>query len=306
MSALVPAAYAGTVSTVTGPTSLTSPAAGATGVDYAGLGFTVSSTGGLGPNGGKVTVVAPAGTVLGLGRVHDDTTNADVGEGSSSGATLTLGIYATVSAGDHLTVRFNGATNPAPGTYAMSLSTTSDPTPVTSSGTYTITAAQAVSTVTGPTSLTSPAAGATGVDYAGLGFTVSSTGGLGPNGGYVTVVAPAGTVLHSGWVHDDTTNADVGDGDSSGATMSLGIYATVNPGDHLTVRFTGVTNPAPGTYAMSVSTTSDPTPVTSSGTYTITAAQAVSGVTGPTSLTSPAAGATGVDYRGLGFTVSST
>src|SRR3954452_7364365 len=53
-------ADAGTVSGVSGPGPGSTTAAGATQVQYQGLGFTVSATGTLVANGGKVTITGPA------------------------------------------------------------------------------------------------------------------------------------------------------------------------------------------------------------------------------------------------------
>ena len=299
------------VSSVAAP-SLSTTAATATAVEYSDVGFTVSPTGALNSDG-SITVTGPPGTVFTGGCdtvVHNDTTGVDVGCGggiSNGGATLTLDISGTVNPGDHLTIRFRRVTNPAPGTYTLTVSTSSDRTPVTSAP-YTVTAASTISAVTAPT-LSSTAAGATGVQYSNVGFTVSSTGALNSDGS-ITVTGPPGTVFTGGCdtvVHNDTTGVDVGCGggiSNGGATITLDISGTVNPGDHLTIRFRRVTNPAPGTYTLTVSTSSDRTPVTSAP-YTVTAASTISAVTAPT-LSSTAATATGVQYSNIGFTVSST
>src|SRR5207245_2220210 len=119
-----------------------------------------------------------------------------------------------------------------------------------SSTTFTTTAAQPVSGVSGPAGASTTAAGASRVQYQGpLAFTVSATGTLLANAGGITTTGPAGMGLGSARVHDDTTNVDVGSG-CCGNMVDVRMSATVNPGDHLTVNFTGVTNPPVGTYSL--------------------------------------------------------
>ncbi len=307
------------VSGVTAPT-ISTTAAGATGVEYHDIGFTVSSTGQLSPDGGRIVLTGPAGTVWGTGCdviVHNDTTGQDVatcsGFTSNGGATLTINLNedVPVNAGDHLTIDVYRVTNPPAGTHTVSVSTSSDLTPV-ASGPYTVTAQQNVSGVTAPT-ISTTAAGATGVEYHDIGFTVSSTGQLSPDGGRIVLTGPAGTVWGTGCdviVHNDTTGQDVatcsGFTSNGGATLTINLNedVPVNAGDHLTIDVYRVTNPPAGTHTVSVSTSSDLTPV-ASGPYTVTAQQNVSGVTAPT-ISTTAAGATGVEYHDIGFTVSST
>ena len=263
-------------------------------------------------------MAGPAGTVFDACDyvVHDDTTGADVATGcgtlSAGGATLTMPLNRSspVHAGDHLTAAWRKVTNPAAGTYALSVSTSSDPVAVTSAS-YTVTAGgQRVSAVTAPT-LSTTAAAATAVEYTGVGFTVSPTGQLSPDGATITVAAPAGTVFDvcDYVVHDDTTGADVATGcgtlSAGGATLTMPLNRSspVHAGDHLTAAWRKVTNPAAGTYALSVSTSSDPVAVTSAS-YTVTAGgQSVSGVS--TAVSTAAPSASGVEYR-VNFTVSPT
>ncbi len=316
---LAPEASAQSVSSVTAPT-LSSTAAGATSVEYNSIGFTVSATGAMAATGSSVTVATPAGTVLTNGCdsiVRDDTTAQQVGCGgvlSNSNATLTININNNqpVNANDHLTVTLKRVTNPAAGTYSLSVSTSADTTPAGSMP-YTITAgSRSVSAVTAPV-LNTTAAGATGVEYNTIGFNVSATGALSYDGGTVTIAAPAGTVLTNGCdnnIHDDTTGQQVGCGgvlSNSNATLTTNINNNqpVNANDHLTISLRRVTNPAAGTYTLAVSTTSDTVAVTSNA-YTITAGgRSVSAVTAPV-LNTTAAGATGVEYNTIGFNVSAT
>src|SRR5436309_616268 len=95
------------------------------------------------------------------------------------------------AAGDPLTVWLQNVANPSAAVAGvhMTVSTSSDPTPV-ASGTYSIVAAHGVSTST--VRLTTAAAAATGVDYL-LSFTTWSTGVLRGCGADVCAAALAGT-----------------------------------------------------------------------------------------------------------------
>ncbi|MCA1683732.1 MAG: hypothetical protein LC708_01190, partial [Actinobacteria bacterium] len=245
-----PAAHASSVTGVTAPT-LSNTAAGSTGVEYNNIGFTVSPTGALSSSGGNIVLTAPAGTVWGTGcevSVFNDTTGQEVaactGSTSNGGATLTIPLNQNrpVNAGDHLTVTVHRVTNPPAGTHTLTVRTSSDVDPATSAP-YTITPTQAVSGVTAPT-LSNTAAGSTGVEYNSIGFTVSSTGQLSPDGGTITLAAPAGTVWGTGCevsVFNDTTGQEVaactGSTTNGGATLTIPLNQNrpVNAGDHLTV-----------------------------------------------------------------------
>ncbi|MCA1684005.1 MAG: hypothetical protein LC708_02615, partial [Actinobacteria bacterium] len=265
------------VSGVTAPT-LSNTAAGSTGVEYNSIGFTVSSTGQLSPDGGTITLAAPAGTVWGTGcevTVFNDTTGQEVaactGSTSNGGATLTIPLNQNraVNAGDHLTVTVHRVTNGPAGTHTIAVSTSSDRTPVASAP-YTLTATQGVSGVTAPT-VSNTAVGSTGVEYNSIGFTVSSTGQLSPDGGTITLAAPAGTVWGTGCevtVFNDTTGKEVagctGSTSNGGATLTIPLNRNrpVNAGDHLTVTVHRVTNPPAGTHTLTVRTSSDVDPAT--------------------------------------------
>ena len=102
--------------------------------------FNASATGGMsGAANSNITVTFPSGTGFGSytsGQVLDTTTSQSVGScGNESGLTIVCGLFssATVAAGDHVRVTFNGITNPSgAGPYTVDVSTTSDTTPVTS------------------------------------------------------------------------------------------------------------------------------------------------------------------------------
>ncbi|MDQ4069331.1 MAG: hypothetical protein M3203_07660, partial [Actinomycetota bacterium] len=292
----------------------TSSAASATGVRYE-VDFTITAA--L-TSDSTISITVPAGTVLSRwcsdARVHLRLSEQSVGCGgtlSPDGQTITLDISTNVPASSQLRVRLHNVTNPPSprSDYTFTVWTSSDAVPVTSPP-YTITAgSQSVSDVSAPR-LTSTAASAPAVDYE-LDFTLSPTGGLTHNS-TVTVTVPPGTVL-SRWcsdarVHLRVTDRSVGCGGTispDGRTITINIHDDVPASSLLRVHLNNVTNPpGPGSFTFSVSTTSDPVPVTSPP-YTITAgSQSVSDVSAPR-LTSSAASAPAVDYE-LDFTLSPT
>ena len=212
-----------------------------------------------------------------------------------------------VSPGDELQADLDGQTLPAAGTgYTVSVSTTSDTTPVTSSNTFSVVPAQSLSGVTVSVDGPSDAAGAR--SQLRVDFTVSSTGGLNnTDDGQWYITLPTGTGLNAqGQVTDLTTGEVVaGVGGCGGTTLCGGINSNaVSPGDELQADLDGQTLPAAGTgYTVSVSTTSDTTPVTSSNTFSVVPAQTV--LSPHSSLSQSASGAAGVTYD-VDFTASST
>jgi CobQ-like glutamine amidotransferase family enzyme len=296
-------AGAAVASKVTTPavTVTTSPAVGAR-AGYT-VAFTTSATGGLsGAAGSTVTMVFPTGTGLGSlnsANLTDTTTNQVVGfANDSSTTTLSFAFFggAVVHAGDSVSADVEGVVNPATAksTYTLTVSTSSDTTPVTS-GTYAIVAGHPVS-APAVTVTTSPAVGAR-AGYT-VAFTTSATGGLSAAAGStVTMVFPAGTGLGSLTttnLTDTTTGQVVGfANDSSTTTLTFVFFggAVVHGGDSVSADVEGAVNPATAksTYTLTVSTSSDTTPVTS-GTYAIVAGHPVSAAA-VTVTTSPAAGA---------------
>ncbi len=299
--------------TVTAPQGVTgvtvgvptpSTAAGAT-TDYT-VGFQVSSTGGMTPAASStVTLSMPSTTVEEYGTVYDGTTEVGYCEPSSSGTVTCPMVYGPVNAGDTLVVTLDDVINPTTaGSYTLDVSTSSDSTPVTSPS-YTVTAPQGVTGVTVGVPTPSTAAGAT-TDYT-VGFQVSSTGGMTPAASStVTLSMPSTTGLgsESGTVYDGTTEVGYCYASSSSVATCPIDENPVNAGDSLVVTLDDVINPtAAGSYTLDVSTSSDSTPVTSPS-YTVTAPQAVTGVTVSIAPPSTAAGAT-TTYT-VGFQVSST
>ncbi len=289
------------ISGLTTPT-LSSTAGGVQHVSYS-FSFTASSIGGLvGP--GTITIAAPAGTVLPtFGQVRDDTTSTTLsrsGVRTNSNATLTLSLCCSdqISAGDTITVTLDDVKNPATGgPYSLSLSTSSDPSPVTTPQ-YSLTAPEQITNLTAA-SLSSAASGVQHVSYS-FSFKASGSTGRLVDPGTITIAAPGGTVLPTfGVIRDDTSGITMsrsGVRTNSNATLTLSLCCSdqINPGDTITVTLDDVTNPGPGGHTLDVSTSSNPTPVTTP-TYTLTAPEQITGLTG-VSLSSAAGGVQHVRY----------
>jgi len=283
------------------------------------LNFQTSSTGGLLPGAGTITLAAPAGTVFPVQNdngvegvvitdIVDVTTGVDLGSSrggttSDGGSTVTWTLEPGLTAGDQFEATIDGVTNPAAGTYQAGVSTSSDPAVVQSSQ-FTIypvhgSTPTAVSQVTVSTG-TTPAAGAT-TDYT-VTFVTSADGGLYGGTGVVDIQLPAGSSAEEGTVYDGTDPVSIeGCGGSNSQTVSCDIGSDVNPGDTLTVDVF-VTNPSAGDQTLTVSTSADTVAVTSPD-YTITPEQGVSDVTAPKVTTS--AGGTTTTYS-VSLTTSST
>ena len=166
--------------------------------------------------------------------------------------------------------------------------------------------------------LSSTVAGAVGVTYT-LELTTGPDGELPSGSGQITVSAPAGTQFpaenDSGVegavisdVYDETAAQDLGDSrggaiSDNGATVTWTLEPTIPAGHRVKLVFTGVTNPAVGTYQLAVSTSAD-TAQALTAAYTLTAPQSVSAPS-IQSVSTSAAGATGVTYK-VRFTTSST
>jgi len=332
--ALAPASALG--ASVASPSlSRSSSAAGASSVTYT-VGFTTSATGAI-PAGGTITLAAPAGTLWpthdNQAYVLTDSTTPSgsftAAQGASyaepdlpifgfegySGAVVTIAVPNAINAGDHLSLVITGVSNPGVGSGRLTVSTSADAVPV--SMLDTITTDRSVSTPT--LSVSVAAAAATDATYT-VGFTTSATGAI-PAGGTITLAASPGTLwpTHNNQAYtltDSTTPSGsftAAQGTSygepglpifgfegySGAQVTINVPNAINAGDHLSLAITGVSNPGAGSGRLSVSTSSDPTPA--STTDAIASAGSVS--TPSVSPSSTTAGGTGVTYT-IGFSSS--
>ena len=254
--------------------------------------FTTSRNGPLsGAAGSTITLVFPAGT--GLGSVFtssvDDTTTGANGIGACnppSGETITCFLNSgnSVAAGNSVRVTINGVTNPStPSSLTMSVSTSSDTTPV-SSAPYTVVPANQISQPAVSNSSPSATAGAQ-TAYV-VTFTASKTGGLSNAAGSgIALVFPAGTGLGSvsSSSVDDTTTGVNGVGfcnapSGEAITCVLNLGSSIAAGDSVRVTINGVINPSTpsSSLTLSVSTSSDTTPV-SSAPYSVSLPPPVAG-----------------------------
>ncbi len=237
--------------------------------------YTASTTGALAnAANSRINVIFPAGTTFtGYTNavVRDVTAEDDVGTcGSAVGTTIqcSLSFGAAIAAGNRVRITFNGITNATPDTdNTVAVFTTSDPAVVGSSP-FTILAGQSLSSVTATPA--NPAAGAT-TPYT-VAFRASSTGGLSnAANSRIEVTFPAGTTFagyNSAVVRDETAGQNVGScGSPNGRVIqcSLSFNAAIAAGHNARITFNTITNPATtGSYAVTVSTTSDLPPVGSS------------------------------------------
>lgn len=269
---------------LTAPTSLaatqlhlSSTSADATDVTYT---LSATLTNGLTAGVSTFTFASPAGTVF--PPFHDSSCGGDysvsVNGGSpvfcsatvvSGGSTETITFNSPVSAkaGDKILVTINGVTSPTtPETKSVNVSTSSDPVAVAKPVTYTPVTSISGLSVVGST--TAPSA--TAVTYT-VSFT--TTNGLTAAFSTISVAAPGGTVFSNSGscggdyafsvngAHPVTCFAGVVSGGGTNAVVFNSAVDAV-AGDQITITITNVANSsASGTQQITVSTSSDPGPV---------------------------------------------
>ena len=276
------------------------------------VGFTASGFGGLSAAADSdVTITFPAGTdtgtLVGPSSLTDVTAGKVVGDCFSSSATVAICVFFggdSIAAGDQVSAELDGITNPASGSTTLKVGTTSDVTPVTSPS-YVVQPKQQVSGVSVSEASPSAAAGARTV-YT-VGFTASGFGGLSAAADSdVTITFPAGTdtgtLVGPSSLTDVTAGKVVGDRFSSSATVAICVFFggdSIAAGDEVSAELDGITNPAAGSKTLTLSTTSDTTPVTSPA-YVVQPLQKVSTLAVTLSSSAPGAVAT---YT-VGFTAS--
>ena len=248
--------------------------------------FTTSATGALSQAAGsEILLTFPAGTNLTTyftSSVRDGTGTNVGGCNNDVGQTITCFLFTgqTIDANENVTVTINGITNPGTaGPRTLTVSTTSDPTTVTSA-TYTIVANNPISQPQVTVSAPSNAAGAK-TNYQ-VAFTTSATGALSQAAGSeILLTFPAGTNLTTYFTSSvrDGTGTNVGGCNNDvGQTITCFLFTgqTIDANENVTVTINGITNPGTaGPRTLTVSTTSDPTTVTSA-TYTIVANNPIS------------------------------
>jgi hypothetical protein len=244
---------------------VSSLSASATDVSYT---VNFSSPGALTKGVSTITLDAPAGTTLpsasnGCYAVYDDPSGLSAcGAVTVSGTAAVITTPVSVAAGDPVSVIVVGVGNPAStGKQTLTVSTSADTTATSLS--YSLVAERSVSHQA--LQVSSSSADASGVTYS---VSFASPDRLNKDS-KVTVEFPADTVLPSsaGCSVVDYTDDTTGTGGCAEYTAT-GTTATVtdlltNPGDMTTITFAGVTSPdSTGTHDVTLSTTSDPKPVT--------------------------------------------
>jgi hypothetical protein len=255
--------------------------------------FTTSATGGLSNTGtSTITVTFPTGTTFanfGGGRVYvgtDQVASCTTPSGSPPQSTCTL--FDTIGANTNARLEFNGVTNPAVGPHTLTVSTSSDTAPITSSS-YTVASAN---NLTGLTATPGSSAQSATTQYV-MSFTTSATGGLSSAGtSTITVTFPTGTTFANfggGRVYvgaDQVASCTTPSGSPPQSTCTL--FDAIGANTATRLEFNGVTNPStPGNYTLTVATSSDTGTVTSGpyGIATDTAAPETSIVSGPPATT---------------------
>jgi hypothetical protein len=265
--------------------SNSSPSAAANALTSYVVTFKTSTTGSLSGDGGStITVALPATTGLGSfinSPVNVGTTQVGFCD-NVSGTTVTCNLFGgeTIAASTNVQIILDGVTNPAAGSYHLTVNTSSDTTVVTSP-TYTV---SGVSTLTGlGVVISSPSAAANALTSYVVTFKTSTTGGLSADAGStITVALPATTGLGS-FINSplNVGTTQVGFCDNvSGTTVTCNLFGgeTIAASTNVQIILDGVTNPAAGSYHLTVNTSSDTTVVTSP-TYTVSAAGTLTGLT---------------------------
>ena len=271
---------------LTAATSINSPVLSLVSTSVAASGLAVSATfqvangftvNGAGDDFSSIVLNLDTGTTLpasGYAEVFNDSTGGGGGASyTSSGSVATIlppsGGNMGAGPGDEISVVIFGVTNPSSsGAETASLSTTSDPVPVSVG--YQLTTETSVSADI--VQLSSRTGGASGVTYS---FTFRTANGLvsaDNPGSTITVTLPAGTGMPPA---QDVTVADNTTGQSCGGVSSItSTTATVaigsgscpqelGAGDVVTLVLSGVTNaPSLSGATIELSTSSDPAPVT--------------------------------------------
>jgi hypothetical protein len=292
-----------------------SPSAAASARTVYSVTFKTSSTGALSGSSNAVTLTFPAGTAFsifaGVFSLTDVTTSAVVGGcGSQSGTVVTCDVSSgdAIHANDTVIATLGGVSNPATvGSYTLSVSTSSDPTAVTSPAyrvvaNHSLTAVKAIIT---PTAATSARA-----VYL-VSYKTSSTGALSnAAGSQIALTIPTGTHFPSNsvtTVTDTTSYSQVGSCTRqvprTVLTSTLSSGAVISAGDGVTIELDGLTNPtSAGPQTLSVSTTSDAGTITTNS-VAIVAGQQISALA--VTLSDNRAGTKNVTYT-ISFQVSAT
>ncbi len=278
--------------TVSAATAVTAVAASPLPLTAAGsstytVGFTATT--GLVLGSGTITI-ASAGTTFPAvaGSVYTVKDGAGVATAVTVGTvganTVTITTPVTITPASAVVVVITGVTNPGAGAHTLNVSTSQDSTAVASNSYTLATSVGATVTVVVTPTTALLAASYTVTFVATTALATTDT---------IAVVGPTGTVFPltmANYTVADNLVAPVTalinpTHVTSAADVLLRLPAAIAAGDTVTLVATGVTNPASGTYNLTVATSKDPAAITSNA-YTI--ASVVGGGTGGGTPTVPA------------------
>ncbi len=282
------------------------------------IAFTASSNGALQPSFGAITLMGPSGTAFpGSANcgysVTDQSTgstgcaNLDSagGPSGSSAVTVSLPNNLSIAAGVQVQLTVSGVLDPTVAAMTLSVSTDSDTVPASTS--VALAAPTSVTPASPALTLSSKAAGASGVTMT-LEFTTSSIGSLASGDGTVMLAGTYPTAFPGNrcdYQFDDVTTqrlSGCSPGISNGvSSVTVTVPLAIRAGDQVILTVTNVTNPGAGSLAVTMSTSSDLVPVTTSA-VTIAAASAVSL---SSATVTPAVGAASGVTESVTFKVSS-
>ncbi len=308
--ALASPAAASQVTNVTLDNTTPSAAAGAKTTWRVGLTTTSALSGSLSQN---IRVTFPQGTDLSTfsggsimrGAVSNGGCNSPIG----LTITCPLNSSASIPAATALVVEFRAVTNAStPGAIAVSVTTTTDVDPASSTNNASVVTGGPVTAVTTDNSLPSAGAGARTLYV--VDFNLSATGGLtGDAGSQIRLTLPAGSAFASGFngtITNVTTGLNLGGCNApvgQTVTCPLNSSATAAASQHLRVTLRSVVNGTTGTKQVGVSTTTD-LPLVPSANFSVVDGNAVSAVSVNNTVPSAAAGAR-TTYL-VDFTLSAT
>jgi len=275
---------------VTAAAVTVSPASVSANAQYT-LALSIGSTGNLVQLVDKIRVAFPSGTTLPASISPSNATvnGANADAVTISGDTVKVTVGSTITASSSVTLVFKsaaGIVNPSSsGNYALSVSTTQEPTAVASS-VYSV----SVSTVSGGTVALSNGLVNQQSQYT-ISFTTGGGGALSSGSGTVSIKFPTGTGIGTAVARSSTTTPDITVNGSSASTVTVnGLTVTVTTpvsigaSSNATIVFASgsgmITNPgsASNTYQVSIETSSEVTSVSSS-TYAVTTTTTVRNVT---------------------------
>ncbi len=226
------------------------------------ISFTTSAAGALTAGSGTITLGLPSGQTF-PATLSDWTVDGQhpvsvTPQGSGNSSSLVLAVPANIAASSQVNIVVSNVTNPPAGSYILTVSTSSDVLP--SGMGYAIAAPSG--SPSGLTVTPNPATAGANANYA-ITFTTSASGALAGGTGTITVGLPDGQGFPTSaadWQVNTQTPASVtlqGSGSSTTIRITLPPALSINASSPVAIEVANVTNPAAGTYALTLSTSSD-------------------------------------------------